>query len=110
MKQIASFNIARLRVEEDFGFLKLIATETDNLPKNGKEDRPGELSMTAFVPTILTASVTTFKNAVDAFDNALKDSASTPSTALATEADSARDNVWCGANNYLKAMTAHPDK
>lgn len=34
MKQIVSFNIARLRVEEDFGFLKLIATETDNLPKN----------------------------------------------------------------------------
>ena len=77
MKQIVSFNIARLRVEEDFGFLKLIATETDNLPKNGEEDRPGELSMTASVPTTLTTSVTTFKNAVDAFDNALKDSAST---------------------------------
>lgn len=108
MKQIVSFNIARLRVEEDFGFLKLIATETDNLPKNGEEDRPGELSMTASVPTTLTTSVTTFKNAVDAFDNALKDSASTPSTALAAEADSARDNAWRRANNYLKAMTAHP--
>ena len=108
MKQIVSFNIARLRVEEDFGFLKLIATETDNLPKNGEEDRPGELSMTASVPTTLTTSVTTFKNAVDAFDNALKDSASTPSTALAADADSARDNTWRGANNYLKAMTAHP--
>ena len=56
----------------------------------------------------MTTSVTTFKNAVDAFDNALKDSASTPSTALAAEADSARDNAWRGANNYLKAMTAHP--
>ena len=108
MKQIVSFNIARLRVEEDFGFLKLIATETDNLPKNGEEGRPGGLSMTASVPTTLTTSVTTFKNAVDAFDNALKDSASTPSTALAAEADSARDNAWRGANNYLKAMTAHP--
>ena len=64
--------------------------------------------MTASVPTTLTTSVTTFKNAVDAFDNALKDSASTPSTALAAEADSARDNAWRGANNYLKAMTAHP--
>lgn len=38
----------------------------------------------------------------------MKDSASTPSTALAAEADSARDNAWRGANNYLKAMTAHP--
>ena len=64
--------------------------------------------MTASVPTTLTTSVTTFKNAVDAFDNALKDSASTPSTALAAEADSARDNACRGANNYLKAMTAHP--
>lgn len=108
MKQISSFNIARLRVEEDFGFLKLVVTETRNLVSDGEEDRPGELSMTATVPATLTASVTTFENAVTAFDNALKDSATTPSTAIAAEADTARDNAWRGANNYLKAMTAHP--
>lgn len=107
MKQIASFNIARLRVEEDFGFLKLVVAETDNL-LSGEAGRPGELSMAASAPATLTTSVDTFKNAVDAFDDALKDSATVPSTALAAEADTARDNAWRAANNYLKAMTAHP--
>lgn len=110
MKQIASFNIARLRVEEDFGFLKLIASETDNLSP-AEENRPEELSMSAAsaaAPSTLSASVATFKNAVDTFDDALKDSATVPSTALAAEADTARDNAWRAANNYLKAMTAHP--
>lgn len=107
MKQIASFNIARLRVEEDFGFLKLVASETGNLPP-AEENRPEELSMSASAPVTLTASVATFKNAVDTFDDALKDSATVPSTALAAEADTARDNAWRAANNYLKAMAAHP--
>lgn len=107
MKQIASFNIARLRVEEDFGFLKLVASETGNLPP-AEENRPEELSMSASAPATLTASVATFKNAVDTFDDALKDSATVPSTALAAEADTARDNAWRAANNYLKAMAAHP--
>ena len=108
MKQIASFNIARLRVEEDFGFLKLIASETANLSP-AEENRPEELSMSATaVPSTLAASIATFKNAVDTFDDALKDSATVPSTALAAEADAARDNAWRAANNYLKAMTAHP--
>lgn len=107
MKQITSFNIARLRVEEDFGFLKLVATETDNL-LSGEENRPEVLSMKTSSPTALSASIATFKSAVDTFDNALKDSAAVPSSAIAAEADTARDNAWRGANNYLKAMTAHP--
>lgn len=85
MKQIASFNIARLRVEEDFGFLKLIASETANLSP-AEENRPEELSMSATaVPSTLAASIATFKNAVDTFDDALKDSATVPSTAHPTE-------------------------
>lgn len=40
MKQIASFNIARLRVEEDFGFLKLVETETGNLPSSPSKWMP----------------------------------------------------------------------
>lgn len=102
MKQIASFNIARLRVEEDFGFLKLILGETSNLPEEGTEPPSAGAS------PALTASVESLETAVNAFDNALKDSASTPSAALATEADTARDTAWRGANSYLKAMTAHP--
>lgn len=108
MKQIASFNIARLRVEEDFGFLKLVEAETGNLPSAEGEDSPTELSVDASAPDTLTAAIGTFKSAVDAFDDALKDSASVPSTSVAAEADAARDSAWRGANNYLKAMTAHP--
>ena len=107
MKQIASFNIARLRVEEDFGFLKLVVAETGSLVSDS--DSPDEISvLAASAPTTLATSVATFKNAVDAFDDALKDSATVPSTALAAEADAARDNAWRAANNYLKAMAAHP--
>lgn len=92
MKQIASSNIARLRVEEDFGFLKLVVAETDNL-LSGEEDRPEVLSMKTSSPTALSASIATFKSAVDTFDNALKDSAAVPSSAIAAEADTARDNA-----------------
>ena len=107
MKQITSFNIARLRVEEDFGFLKLVVAETDNLVSDS--DSPDEISVLATSdPDTLTTSIATFKSAVDTFDNALKDSAAVPSSAIAAEADTARDNAWRGANNYLKAMTAHP--
>lgn len=107
MKQITSFNIARLRVEEDFGFLKLVVAETDNLPL--QDDGPVVVSLRATAnPDALTNSIATFKSAVDTFDNALKDSAAVPSSAIAAEADTARDNAWRGANNYLKAMTAHP--
>lgn len=107
MKQITSFNIARLRVEEDFGFLKLVVAETDCLISDS--DSPDEISVpAASTPVTLTTSIATFKSAVDTFDNALKDSATVPSSAIAAEADTARDNAWRGANNYLKAMTAHP--
>lgn len=107
MKQIASFNIARLRVEEDFGFLKLVVAETDNLTP--QEDGPIEVvSLGTNAPDALTDSINTLKEAFNAFDAALKDSASSPSTAVASAADTARDNAWRGANNYLKAMTAHP--
>ena len=74
MKQITSFNIARLRVEEDFGFLKLVVAETDCLISDS--DSPDEISVpAASTPVTLTTSIATFKSAVDTFDNALKDSA-----------------------------------
>lgn len=89
MKQITSFNIARLRVEEDFGFLKLVVVETDCLISDS--DSPDEISVpAASTPVTLTTSIATFKSAVDTFDNALKDSATVPSSAIAAEADTAR--------------------
>lgn len=108
MKKIKTISLSSLRTEEDFGFLKLIVTETANLPKEGEGGSPSEISVLSEGSTpALTASVSTFSSVVDA---ALKDSASVPSSAIASEADSARDASWRGLNNYLKAMTAHPNE
>ena len=96
MKQLSALNIARLRTEESFGYLKQVETETANLP--------GEEPAAA-----LTAAITTFTTNVDAFDDALKASATNPATATATAADDARDAAWRGANNYAAAMCAYPD-
>lgn len=110
MKKIKSISLSSLRVEEDFGFLKLILSETPNLPEDEGDDndRPVIESFSAKASSPLATSTASLEAAVNAFDDALKDSATIPSTAIAAEADTARDNAWRGANNYLKAMTAHP--
>lgn len=100
MKKIKTISLSSLRTEEDFGFLKLIVTETASLPKEeGSGGSPA-----------LTAAVSAFSSAVDAFDAALKDSASVSYAVIASEADAARDSAWRGLNNYLKAMMVHPDE
>ena len=78
MKQLSALNIARLRTEEAFGYLKQVEAETANLP--------GEEPAAA-----LTAAITTFTTNVDAFDDALKASATNPATATATAADDWRE-------------------
>lgn len=100
MKKIKTISLSSLRTEEDFGFLKLIVTETANLPKEeGSGSSPA-----------LTAAISAFSSAVDAFDAALKDSTKSQCASIAAEADSARDASWRGLNNYLKAMAVHPDE
>ena len=96
MKKIKNYGVTTLHVEELFGYLKQVETETANLP--------GEEPAAA-----LTAAITTFTTNVDAFDDALKASATNPATATATAADDARDAAWRGANNYAAAMCAYPD-
>ena len=81
MKKITTINLTRLRTEEDFGFLKLVLAETENLPAEE-------------TPSILTAAVNSFETAFNAFDAALKASATNPATASATDADVERDQSW----------------
>ena len=95
MKKITTINLTRLRTEEDSGFLKLILAETENLPAEE-------------TPSILTAAVNSFETAFNAFDAALKASATNPATASATDADVERDQSWRGINAYVKAMCSHP--
>ena len=95
MKKITTINLTRLRTEEDFGFLKLVLAETENLPAEE-------------TPSILTAAVNSFETAFNAFDAALKASATNLATASATDADVERDQSWRGINAYVKAMCNHP--
>ena len=95
MKKIKTISLTSLRVEEDFGFQKLILAETETLPSEE-------------TPSVQTATVTAFETAFNAFDTALKASATNPATATATDADTARDQSWRAANAYVKAMCSHP--
>ena len=107
MKKIKTISLTSLRVEEDFGFLKLILAETENLPGQGEEE-PGLPDVQSTTPPALTTAVSSFETAVNAFDTALKASATNPATATATNADMERDQSWRAANAYVKAMCSHP--
>ena len=118
MKKINTLNVKQLRTEEDFGFLQQVSAETAYLPvEEDEDDRPVIQSIDDDAPAArssagatpaLTAAKNNFKSSLDAFDDALKDSAGLSSAAAATEADNMRDAAWRGANAYAKAMTAHP--
>ena len=108
MKQLSTLNIARLRTEESFGYLKQVETETANLPIGGEAETPSEISLLSATNPLLETKVNEFTTTVDAFDDALKASSTNPATATATATDDARDASWRGANNYVTAMCAHP--
>lgn len=108
MKQLSTLNIARLRTEECFGYLKQVETETASLPIQEETETPSVVSVLSATDSILETKVNEFTTAVDTFDDALKASDTNPETAKATATDDARDASWRGANNYLTAMCAHP--
>ena len=95
MKKINTLNVKQLRTEECFGYLKQVLAEIPNLPSEK-------------IPAAQTAAVNAFETAYDAFDTALKASATNPATASATDADVERDQSWRAANAYVKAMCNHP--
>ena len=107
MKKIKTISLTSLRVEEDFGFLKLVLAETENLPGQGEEE-PGLPDVQSTTPSALTTAVSSFETAFNAFDTALKASSTNPATATATNADMERDQSWRAANAYVKAMCSHP--
>jgi len=91
MKQIETFNIARLRNEEDFGFQKQILAETESLTAETDKQM-----------------VATYKAAVDGLDAALQVAQGSSLTAALTEADQRADEAWSGLNATVKAQLGHP--
>lgn len=105
MKKVKSFSLTNLRTEENFGFQMDVKELTESLPTTGDLDAEGlpEASV-----TILTEAVNGHAAAVTALDDALKDSASVPSSTLAAAAEQERDDAWWGLNGYVKAMMFYP--
>ena len=111
MKKIKTISLTSLRVEEMFGYLKLVLAETANLPGQGEEEEePGlpEVQSVRTANPALTNAITAFTDTFNAFDTALKSSSKNPATASVAEADQLRDQSWRAANAYVKAMCAHP--
>ena len=104
MKKIQPLTLNTLRVEESFGFLKLVSAETGLLKP---EDRP-EIEMLAASPT--DPAVDAFNASVEDFDQALKDPGTTPAATAASNADQLRDASYRGLVAYTKAMEAFPEE
>lgn len=107
MKKIAILNLNILRVEESFGYLKLVKAETSLLNPGGEDDRP-VIEMLRSAAT--DAAVNAFKASVEAFDQALKDPGTTPATTAVSNADQLRDASYRGILAFTKAMELHPDE
>lgn len=94
MKQIDSFNIARLHTQEDFNF----------------QTRVRNLAEECLTLETDKAMVDGYKESVNALDAALKQSDKNSFTALMNEADAKADKRWSATYAYIKAMVDHPQQ
>lgn len=102
MEKIQDISITRFRVEESFGFLKIVQKEMESLPKEGQDPKAEGAS------PALTAAIAKMEAKYTAFDDALKDDDGLEATSIVTKTDDGRDRSWRGANAYVKAMCSHP--
>lgn len=93
MKQIKNLSTHSLRTEECFGFLQQVAT----------------LAKDMLTVETDKAMVDALATAVNAYDDALKQSTKNSKTAEMNAADAAADTAWRVARAYAKAMSSHPD-
>lgn len=94
MKQIDSFNIARLHTQEDYNF----------------QTRVRDLAQECLTIETDKAMVDAYTEAVNALDAALKQSDKNSFTALMNEADAKADKRWSATYAYAKAMMEHPER
>lgn len=124
--KISTLSLKLLRTEEDFGFMKLVDAELENLPTGSgattgsgsgtteDEDRPSIMSAdadeesTTSTGTTLDAAVEEFEAAFYAFDAALKQATVTEASTALIAADEVRDRAWRVAYAFAKAQTDHP--
>lgn len=91
MCKISSLDVSRMRMEEDFGFMKLVKAELDKLDT-----------------TDIKEAKDAFNAAYTTFDDVLQTSSTLPSASVAAERDYRRDRSWGSTNAYLSIMSSHP--
>ncbi len=92
MKQVQNVNLNKLRTDELFGFLEVVV-DTTSLEKV-QADQP---------------AISAFKNAVTAFDEVLKQNASSEEVKTRKEADAIADDTWRGLQLQADAMSRFPE-
>ena len=98
--KISSINIARLRVQEDFGFQELVKNETDQLPLTE--------SASGYTAGLKTA-VENHGKAFGEFDTALKAASSVPSASEVSNLDQQRDDSCTKLYTFVRGVSGHPD-
>ncbi len=91
MKQIHSFSIECLRMEEDFGFQKKV------------EAKPSLLNLEGDAQVVAD-----YKATILAFDLVLKKNSANSHTAAVKAADEKADAAWRGLRTQAKAMLNYP--
>ena len=99
--KISTINIARLRVQEDFGFQELVKNETDQLPL---------LESASGYTAGLKTDVENHGKAFGEFDTALKAASSVPSAAEVSNLDRQRDDSCTKLYTFVRGVSGHPDK
>lgn len=92
MKQVQNVNLNKLRTDELFGFFEVVV-DTTSLVKV-QADQP---------------VISAFKNAVTAFDEVLKQNASSEEVKTRQEADVIADDTWRGLKLQADAMSRFPE-
>lgn len=93
MKQIQSFNIAKLHTAEDFGFIGQVLTLAEE-------------HLTAEVDQITVGKL---KTAYEEFERAMKQNRKNSMTAVVEENDSRVDSLYVGSRLNAKSFLYHPD-
>ena len=94
------FNVTLMRVQEDFGFHKLVKERVPNLPLVE--------STTGYSVGLKTASEA-YEAKVKELDKVLKIAASVPSALEASKKDEARDKAWAIMRAFVRASVPNPD-
>ena len=108
MKKVLTINLTRLRMEEDFGFHRLVISEIPKLTGEGGSEGGGEdqypevQAETRALAPVLQTRIDDYKTKYEQFDDVLKEESQVPAATLVSQADDLRDEASRKVRNYAK--------